>query len=416
MRRSEPPFTHPRDARVLVTAIGVSAAGDLAALFALALLFEETTGNGLAVAALFAANWLAIAGSARWAGRLVDRVEARTVLLASALAQALVAAAIAADPGQAAIYALVALLGAGAALSGPPEFALAPVIAGSAGLARLNARAETARYIGFAVGPIAGTALYGAGGITLALAVDAASFLAIAMAAAALRARRGAPGRVDATPETAAPRARGGFALLAADAELRLCIGVLVVSLVAMSASISADVFFVTGVLDAGHLGLGVLITAWTLGMVAGSLRLAPRVPVAALPTIAVLAAALQGASKFVAAALVLLPAALALYAAGGVAHGVKNVTARTLLHERVPAEGHGRAFAAYASLRNTAELLALGLGGALVELVGARATLLVAGGGCALIGGAGLLVLRARTTAAPLGQDAAVAAVASPS
>jgi hypothetical protein len=101
-----------------------------------------------------------------------------------------------------------------------------------------------------------------------------------------------------------------------------------------------------------------------------------------------------QGLSKAAAALIALLPAALALYAVGGVVHGIKNVAARTMIHERVPASGHGRAFAAYAALRNGAELTALGLGGALVDLIGARATLVVAGAGTALVALAGLLAL----------------------
>ena len=49
----------------------------------------------------------------------------------------------------------------------------------------------------------------------------------------------------------------------------------------------------------------------------------------------------------------------------GGVAHGVKNVLLRTLIHERVPDALRGRAFAAYNGARNGAELGALALGGA---------------------------------------------------
>jgi hypothetical protein len=79
------------------------------------------------------------------------------------------------------------------------------------------------------------------------------------------------------------------------------------------------------------------------------------------------------------------------------VAHGIKNVTARTLINERVPAAAHGRAFAAYSALRNGAELAALGLGGLLVDLIGARATLAAAGGGTLLVALGGLTVLGAR-------------------
>ena len=71
----------------------------------------------------------------------------------------------------------------------------------------------------------------------------------------------------------------------------------------------------------------------------------------------------------------------------GGVAHGVKNVLLRTLIHERVPEALRGRAFAAYNGARNGAELGALALGGIAVAAFGARTALLIAGVGPALIG-----------------------------
>jgi hypothetical protein len=84
----------------------------------------------------------------------------------------------------------------------------------------------------------------------------------------------------------------------------------------------------------------------------------------------------------------------LVCYFAGGLGHGLKNVAFRTLIHERVPAAGHGRAFAAYNGIRNGAELAALAAGGLLVATVGARGTLVIAGGVAALAGVAGLLLL----------------------
>jgi hypothetical protein len=184
-------------------------------------------------------------------------------------------------------------------------------------------------------------------------------------------------------------------ALLFGDPVLRIATAVLVGSLIAMSTSISADVFFAQQTLGAGSIGLGLLLSAWMLGMVVGALGPGARVPAGMLAGAAVLAAALQGVGKLGAAAIGILPAALALYLLGGAAQGVKNVSARTLIHERVAAEAHGRAFAAYAALRNGAELAALGLGGLLVELLGARVTLAVAGAGTALVGIAGYLALQ---------------------
>lgn len=170
---------------------------------------------------------------------------------------------------------------------------------------------------------------------------------------------------------------------------------VLVGSLIAMSTSISADEFFAQDTLGVGSIGLGLLLSAWMIGMVGGALGPGARVPAGMLASVAVLTAALQGAGKLGAAAIGVLPGALALYLLGGAAQGVKNVSARTLIHEQVPAEAHGRAFAAYAALRNAAELAALGLGGLLVELLGARVTLAVAGAGTALVGLAGYLALQ---------------------
>jgi hypothetical protein len=85
----------------------------------------------------------------------------------------------------------------------------------------------------------------------------------------------------------------------------------------------------------------------------------------------------------------------------GGVAHGIKNVLLRTLIHERAPEAMRGRVFAAYNGARNGAELGALVLGGVAVGALGARAALLAAGLGPAAIGAVCLLLLLTRRRAA---------------
>jgi sugar phosphate permease len=122
------------------------------------------------------------------------------------------------------------------------------------------------------------------------------------------------------------------------------------------------------------------LISTWTLGMVAGAVGVARRVPPPWLATGLLVGIAVQGAGLFSAAAAALLPAALGGFLIGGIAHGVKNVLARTLIHDRVPDAIRGRVFATYNAARNGAELGALGLGGALVGAAGARVALLLSG------------------------------------
>ena len=63
---------------------------------------------------------------------------------------------------------------------------------------------------------------------------------------------------------------------------------------------------------------------------------------------VAVAAVATQGLGIAVPALWPAVWLALAGYLFGGVSHGVKNVLARTLIHERAPERLRGRAFAAF--------------------------------------------------------------------
>ena len=189
-------------------------------------------------------------------------------------------------------------------------------------------------------------------------------------------------------------RARDGFAFLFRERDLAIALGGAVAALAVFSISVTAEPFFVTEVLDGGPLAYGVLLTSWTLGMAAGSGALAHRVPRASLAVGGLVAVVLQGAGIAGAALSPVLWMALIGFVFGGVAHGVKNVLLRTLIHERVPDALRGRAFAAYNGARNGAELGALALGGLVVGAFGARPALLAAGLGPALIGLACLFLL----------------------
>ena len=365
-----------RDRRLLSGAVGLSALGDFLGVIPLALYVQERTGSGIAVAGLFIALWapsVVLGGSA---GLLADRIESRRLLRDVSLAQAALALALAfAFGGLAATLALTALLGIGVAVAQPAEFALVPAVAGPGGVAAANGRIEAARYLGFTLGPVLGGLLAAAGGTRIALLVNAASFLAVAVAAQALRARREPQGGDRSTE-----RARDGIAFLLNDGVLAPVVIAAFVSLLFMTASATAEVFFAKDVLHAGDTGYGVLMTLWTLGMVIGSTLVASRVPAAAYATAALGAMALQGAGLALPTLWLVLPFALGAYLAGGIGHGTKNVVVRTLIHARVPDELRGRAWAAYSAGRNAAELVALVGGGLLVAAIGARWTLLAAG------------------------------------
>lgn len=366
------------DVRLIVGAVGVSAAGDFILWVPLTLHLQELTDSGIAVAALFMALWAPVVVLAPLAGLLVDRLEARGVLLVASLAQAAIAAAMAlALDSQAAILLLAALLGTGFAVAQPAEFTLVPVVAGDARLTEVNGLVETARYAGMTAGPAVGGLLAALGGTELAMLVNAGTFASVALAALLLRARRRPHPRAAGD---APDRARDGVVYLFRDRTLGVVLSVVFVSLLFMTASATAEVFFLKEDLHVSDGVYGLVFSAWMVGMVAGALVVARRVPAGLHALGVLLAVAVQGIGLGLPTAWLVVWFGAAMWFVGGLGHGTKNVLARTLIQERVPHRLHGRAFAAYNGLRNGAELIALAGGGVLVAAIGGRSTLALAG------------------------------------
>lgn len=165
-------------------------------------------------------------------------------------------------------------------------------------------------------------------------------------------------------------------------------------SLLFMSAVWVGELFFVEDVLERGHIAYGLMLSIWTVGMALGALLLSPRVAVGAVAATGLAAVAVQGTGLALPALWPSFAFFLACSFVGGLAHGLKNVMFRSLIHVRVPGRLHGRVFAAYNGIRNAAEVGAFAAGGVLVTAIGPRGTLAYAGGISALAGLVGLLVL----------------------
>ena len=377
-----------RDFLLLSIAVGLSAMGDWVAITALGLHVEELTDNGYAVAAL----WICLFGPsvavAGHAGLLVDRVEATRLLAIVSMLGAAGAAALAFVDALAPVLVLTAAIGVVFALMQPAEFSLIPVLAGRR-VQEANGHVETFRYMGFGIGPVVGGLLFAVGGLELAMVVDAATFVAVALVALSLRVRR-QPQRGEGSEE----RAREGIAYLFRDRTLALVMIVAFSSLLFMSAVWVGELFFVKDVLDQGDTAYGVFLSVWTAGMAIGALFLSKRVAAGAVAAVGLAAAAIQGAALALPTLWLTLGFFLACSFVGGLGHGVKNVMFRSLIHVRVPDRLHGRAFAAYNGIRNGAELGAFAAGGVLVAVIGPTGTLAYAGGLSALAGLIGLLAL----------------------
>ena len=385
-----------RDLRVLSGAIGLSALGDGVALVALGLqaknMSGEGMGSGFAIAGMFICLWAPVVLLSGHVGLLVDRVETRGLLVTVSALQAGVAVVLAIAGSLWLLLPLAALLGAGIAVAQASEFALVPAVAGATEVQRANALVETGRALGFTVGPLCGSFLVAAGGTAAAMLVDAASFVVVGLAGASLAVRR-RPGAHAADEQR---RARDGIGFLFADRLVALMVTVVFVSLLFMSASIPADLVYVEDVLGIENIGIGIVFSAWTLGMLVGSNLVARRVALTGLAAAVMIGVTVQGLGKFVAPFWLVFGFMIAAYFVGGVGHGLKNVASRTLIHTRIAPERHGRAFAAWNGVRNAAELGALAMGGLVVGLIGPRPTLWLAGGLSALAGLGGLAVLAA--------------------
>src|SRR4051794_8684394 len=181
---------HSRDVRLIVTSTGLSALGDMVLGIPLALEIGERTGSALAVSAFFLALFGPIVACAGFAGRLVDRVENRRLLIVVSLLQAATTAALLFAGPVWMLLALTAALGCGVAVSAPAEFSLLPIAAGEDGIAKANGYVESARYLGMTAGPVLGGVLGAGGHLRVAVLVNLASFLAVALAGALLRVRR----------------------------------------------------------------------------------------------------------------------------------------------------------------------------------------------------------------------------------
>jgi MFS family permease len=266
-----------RDFRLVAGSVGLSALGDWVAMVALGLHIKEVTDSGFAVAAL----WICLFGPsvlvAGHAGLLVDRIEATRLLAIASATGAAAALALGFLTATGPILALTVVLGIVFAITQPAEFALVPPLA-KGRIQEANGHMETARYIGFGLGPVLGGVISAAGSFQLAMTVDALTFAVVAVAALTLRVRR----RPSEAGE-GAQRARDGIAFLFRDRLLSLVMIVAFSSLLFMSAVWVGELFFVEDVLGRGDLAYGTMLSIWTVGMALGAMLLSKRVAAAAV-------------------------------------------------------------------------------------------------------------------------------------
>jgi hypothetical protein len=247
----------------------VSGIGDAAFTVAFAWLVLSATGSAGALAATLIAGALPRGVLLLVGGAVVDRMSARSVLLGAHLARggavgALAVAAASGPPGVAAFVATAVVVGAADAFAGPAGVAVLPALVAPHLLPRANALVAAGEQIAFAVGPLLAGALVAIAGPAAALAADAGTFLRAAGTVLA------AP-RVRTVPDGGLWTDIGaGLRWAAGTADVRA------VLIVVAAATLSYAGLFGVGLpalarSTGGALGLGVLLSAWGVGQLVGS-------------------------------------------------------------------------------------------------------------------------------------------------
>ncbi|MEU9505891.1 MFS transporter [Micromonospora sp. NPDC048170] len=370
------------DVWLTAAARGTSICGDFLAATALALALQGAGASGLAVSGLLLAATLPLVVLAPITGRLADRVDSRTLLVAVGIGQATVCALLAFADHPALVIGLVALLACGLAVTQPCLAALLPTMVRPADLPRASAISQTASSLGALGGPVLAGLLVGQFGTRVPLLIDAASYLALVAVGLLLRTRRGGRRAAAATPAAGADR--GPAWRLRRDPLLLAVVLTTAAVITAVGGINVIEVFFIRETLGGSPTTYGLVGAAWMAGMLPGSwlcARLARRLTDDGALVYGVLAT-LGGICLMVMVAAAVPTAALLvpLWLVAGAANGGENVFANVLTARRVPEAARGRAYATYGAAVQGGSMGGYLIGGALLALLSPRSLIAAAG------------------------------------
>ncbi|MFI9723995.1 MFS transporter [Streptomyces sp. NPDC052396] len=370
----------------------------MAAFLAVVLRLRDA-GSGWVTAALLA-EILPFVVLAPLAGALVDRLESRGLLIVVCLGQAAVSALLSAVGGPPATIALVALLGAQAAVERPATGALIPHITGEAGATRGYARLGTGRALGAIGGPALGGVLTVASGASTVMLLNAGSFLLLALALTAVSARRRPAGCAPLPEDAGTNRAGAGFRQLAHDRVLRLAIPLTALAAgIALADNVAAPYRF-TQDFHAGAAGFGVYEALYSACELIGIQALARKAGRGQEERLLAAGNLLLGLGVLGIGLAAGYPLALAAAIVGGVGNGMSNAGEGAVIRLRTPEPLRGRTFAAGGALVQGMSVVGAAAGAPAVASLGAAATMVLTGTLAATAATAGLVTALLRRAA----------------
>ena len=366
---------------------GTSFLGDAVSMVALVVLVVQVTGTASAVGGALIARLLPTLASPL-AGVFADRLDRRLVLVASDLARAVLVLGLVFARDLPTIYVLVFFMGLARTIFNPAVRAAFPSVVGAGDLTRANALIGGTFSVSETVGPALGGLLVATTGVEAAFVLDAATYL---ISAALLSLVPMSRPRREEEDAGFGEDLRSGFAYLASSrVPLAIVLGAFL-TVLTVNFTIPAEIFLARRTFDAGNAGYGLLVGLYGGGMVLGSVlmvALGDRVKLLPLYFIAVFSMALALVGTGLAPTFTLALGALMVV---GLANGIENVTTDTILQNMVPDAFLGRVFSVRFLGFSVGEILAYGMGGAIVDTSGAPFVYLLAGVATAA---AGLIIL----------------------
>ena len=382
------PLARNRDFRVLLSSQGVSALGDAVSFTALPLLVLALTGSGLAMGVVGALQTLPDLVFGMVAGALADRHDRKRMMFLADLGRALLTAAIpisvfVGGPTMIVILIVAAPLSTLRALFLAAYTASVPALVGRSQVARANSYFEAVYSIGYIVGPAIAGVLSSTIGPGPTLAIDAVSFGLSGLALAAVRRDLRAP--VDRPRASLVTDIREGIDFIMGHPMLRAMIAFWGVVSISTAPLVTALAVYITR--DLGHEDaiLGLILTAYGIGTVAGAL-LTSRAGARAVAPILLGGTFATGCCLVIVAFTGQVPVLLAVAVVSGVAQSMVLVTYVTVRTAYSPDALLGR-------IGSTARTISLGLqpigllvGGALIDLTSGGTTIAVLGVGLAAL------------------------------
>ncbi|MDP9411280.1 MAG: MFS transporter [Actinomycetota bacterium] len=361
--------------------------GDAVSMVALVILVVQLTGSAAAVGGVLVARLLPTIASPL-VGVYADRLDRRRVLVASDLVRAIIVLAMVFTRELVVLLVLVFLMGLARAFFNPTIRAAFPGVVGGGDLTRANAFVSGTFSVSVTLGPALGGLLVATVGVGAASALDAATFLVSAL----LLSRIPMPRPASDDDEAGFGRElKEGFKFLAGTRVPLAVVAGAFLTMLTINLTVPAEVFLAKRTFGTGDAGYGLLVAVWGGGMVLGSALMAVlggRIGALPFYFASIFVAAVGLAGTGLAPTFVLALGALAV---AGIANGIDDVAASTVIQERVPDAFLGRVFSLNFFGLSAGEVLAYLAGGALADAAGPRFTYLLAATATAA---AGLLVV----------------------